>query len=191
MQAPFLSPLGLHEDDVLSVAFSPDGHTLATASSDKTARLWEVAQGLVGRHCCINSRSQHVALHPAVWTVNATWVIAGGWSTLKAWGMRSPRSPASWRSSCIACGATARASAGRRRRSADDELNNEIRRRRMLSLPPGCWPAWRRFSRRSARSSRMLATRAASSPASSGARAVQLVPDPIRHLRHSAHEGRT
>src|SRR5574342_283329 len=25
---------------------------------------------------------------------------------------------------------------------------------------PGCWPAWRRFGRRSARSSRMLATRA-------------------------------
>ena len=36
---------------------------------------------------------------------------------------------------------------------------------------PGCWPAWRRFGRRSARSSRMLAPRAASSPASSGAMA--------------------
>ena len=51
---------------------------------------------------------------------------------------RRSRSPASWRSSCIACGATARASAGRRRRSADDELNNEIRRRRMVSLPGRC-----------------------------------------------------
>ena len=75
------------------------------------------------------------------------------WSTLKAWGMRlAKRSGAtkakvalapSWRSSCIACGATARASAGRRRRSADDELNNEIRRRRMVSLPGRprglCW----------------------------------------------------
>ena len=75
------------------------------------------------------------------------------WSTLKAWGMRlAKRSGAtkakvalapSWRSSCIACGATARASGGRRRRSADDGLNNEIRRRRTVSLPGRprglCW----------------------------------------------------
>jgi WD40 repeat protein len=40
------SPLSIltgHTNDVRSVAFSPDGHTLATGSFDHTARLWNVS----------------------------------------------------------------------------------------------------------------------------------------------------
>ncbi len=34
-----------HTDEVFSVAFSPDGKTLATASKDGTARIWDVLTG--------------------------------------------------------------------------------------------------------------------------------------------------
>ena len=46
--------------DVTGVTFSPDGHTVATASQDHTIRLWDVARGweigtLRGHQATVNS----------------------------------------------------------------------------------------------------------------------------------------
>ncbi|MGH3829849.1 MAG: TIR domain-containing protein [Pseudonocardiaceae bacterium] len=42
MTTHYLGTLAGHTDSVSSVAFAPDGHTLATGSSDKTVILWDV-----------------------------------------------------------------------------------------------------------------------------------------------------
>ncbi|MGH3686651.1 MAG: WD40 repeat domain-containing protein, partial [Pseudonocardiaceae bacterium] len=51
-----LGTLTGHTNAVNSVVFSPDGHTLATASADHTVQLWETnMENVIARVCNITS----------------------------------------------------------------------------------------------------------------------------------------
>jgi WD40 repeat protein len=54
LDASLLATLTGHTNNVTGVAFSSDGHSLATASADSTARLWETnIENVAARICSI------------------------------------------------------------------------------------------------------------------------------------------
>ncbi|MGH3810881.1 MAG: WD40 repeat domain-containing protein [Pseudonocardiaceae bacterium] len=53
-----------HTDWVYAVVFSPDGHTLATGSTDQTVRLWETNVDQAIQRICATTRD---TLTPPRW----------------------------------------------------------------------------------------------------------------------------
>jgi TIR domain-containing protein/WD40 domain-containing protein len=83
-----LNTLFVHTFSVYSVAFSPDGHTLASGSTDQTIRLWNVATGQEVRTLTGHADSvRSVAFSPDGHTFGHTLASGGDDGTITLWNV--------------------------------------------------------------------------------------------------------
>ena len=83
---PLLSTLTGHSSIVSSVAFSPDGHTLASGSFDQTIKLWNLATG--EELCTFKEHTNYVT--SVAFSPNGQTLASGSWDkTIKLWDVAS------------------------------------------------------------------------------------------------------
>ncbi len=71
-----------HTGMVTSVAFSPDGHTIASVSGDKTAKLWNAATG--GEQLSLQGHSG--GIYGVAFSPDGSKIVTGGWDkTARVW----------------------------------------------------------------------------------------------------------
>ncbi|MFI0978356.1 AAA family ATPase [Streptomyces sp. NPDC021093] len=94
VNAPLATPILGHTGAVYLTSFSPDGRTLATASYDRTVRLWDVTEPSRPRRLG-NPLTSHTSwVSSAVFSPDgSTLASASDDGTIRLWDVRDPRHP--------------------------------------------------------------------------------------------------
>lgn len=74
-----------HKDTIYQIAFSPDGATMASASRDKTAKLWGAASFHPLRRLDRHHGGHGYSVNTVLWLNNATLLTAGDDKCIVAW----------------------------------------------------------------------------------------------------------
>jgi WD40 repeat protein len=84
------NPLNPGSGKVRDIAFSRDGHTLATTGEDKTVHLWDITD-LRHPRPATTLRGETAAVHAAAFSVDGSLVAAGGADkTARVWRLKAP-----------------------------------------------------------------------------------------------------
>jgi len=70
---------------VLSVAFSPDGQRLASASGDQTVKVWD---SMTGQET-LTLKGHTSAVLSVTFSVDGKWLASGGDQTVRVWDART------------------------------------------------------------------------------------------------------
>nr|MDJ0726183.1 WD40 repeat domain-containing protein [Prochloraceae cyanobacterium] len=76
-----INRLQAHQDDIIKVSFSPDGKTIATASEDKTVKLWTITGGAIAT---LQGHSE--AVYDVSFSPDGQIIATASWDkTVKLW----------------------------------------------------------------------------------------------------------